>query len=530
MSRVRRCAPLALALMALVAGAWARDAAGGAEVEPGSEPATFSLWNRPIVTFRATVAGNAPVQRAENARRRLDDLSEQELAQPVAQHAAQLAGADGIALTIGGHAIFGVVEMDIDPESALTLTQVAEQAEARLRDVIVARAEQRRVPVLLRGMGFTALTIVVLIGAIALIHAVRQRAVHKLDSLLRGWQVSFAGIDIAPTLATVERTTLRVVSWSLIAACVYLGVVFALQQFPYTAPLGSQLGAFVRRQVKTLGIDIVEAMPQLLMVVVVLLITRTISVWVARVLAEVERGVRTVRWLTQDQARPTRRIAVSLIWLFGIASAYSLLPWARSAIFQGMSVVLGVALSLASTGLVSQWISGLMILYSRSFRVGDFVVVGAVEGYVTEMGPLATKLRTMRREEITVPNAVVISEPLANLTRLGAEGGALLSTSIAVGYDVPWQRVRALLMNAAAVTRGVRREPSPRVLQWELSDFSVRYLLHVYLERPEERVAVRSDLHARILDAFAAAEVQIMTPHFESQPSKPVVASSPALS
>src|SRR5262249_38113997 len=156
--------------------------------------------------------------------------------------------------------------------------------------------------------------------------------------------------------------------------------------------LGSQLGAFLRRQLKELGINIVEAMPQLVMVLVVLLITRAISVWVARVLAEVEHGARTIRWLTQDQARATRRIAVGLVWLFGVASAYPLLPWAQSAIFQGMSVVLGLALSLASTGLVNQWISGLMLLYSRSFRIGDFIVVGAVEGFVTEMGPLATKL------------------------------------------------------------------------------------------------------------------------------------------
>jgi small-conductance mechanosensitive channel len=374
------------------------------------------------------------------------------------------------------------------------------------------------------------LAVTVLGIAIALICVGRVRAARKFETLLRGWHVQFAGIDIVPTLATVERVTLRVVSWSLILACVYLAVVFVLQQFPYTAPVGWQLGSYLRRKIAATGASIVEAMPALVMIIAVLLITRSVSVWVSRVLAEVERGVRTVGWLAQDQARATRRIAVSIVWLLGIASAYPLLPWSNSAVFQGMSVVLGLALSLASTGLVNQWISGLVILYSRSFRIGDFIVAGDVEGFVTEMGPLAVKLRTMRREEITLPNAVAVSDRLANLTRLASEGGALLSTSIAIGYDVPWQRVKGLLMKAAADTRGVRQEPGPRVLQWELSDFYVIYHLHVYLERAEDRVAVRSELHARILDVFSAAGVQIMTPHYESQPSKAVVASTPAVS
>src|SRR5690606_33516183 len=128
----------------------------------------------------------------------------------------------------------------------------------------------------------------------------------------------------------------------------------------------------------------------------------------------------------------------------GAVIAYPLLPWARSALFQGMSVVLGLGVSLASAGLVSQWISGLVILYSRSFKVGDFVIIGEVEGFVTEMGSLATKLRTVRREEITLPNAVLTSDRLTNLPRLGAESGSLLSTSLAIGYDVPWAQVRAL--------------------------------------------------------------------------------------
>jgi len=244
----------------------------------------------------------------------------------------------------------------------------------------------------------------------------------------------------------------------------------------------------------------------------------------ARLLAEVEHGVRTVTWLAREQARPTRRIASGLIWILGLAVAYSLLPWSNNPIFRGMSLVLGLGASLASAGLVNQWISGLVVLYSRSYHVGDYVRIGEIEGTVTELGPLATKIHTMRREEVTVPNAVMTSDKLINYTRLGKEHGQLLSISIAIGYDVPWRRVEALLMQAATTTEGVRLDPGPCVLRWELSDFAVQYVVHVHLEHAEQRYTVRSELNSKILDAFMTAGVQIMTPHFEGQPERPVIA------
>jgi small-conductance mechanosensitive channel len=187
--------------------------------------------------------------------------------------------------------------------------------------------------------------------------------------------------------------------------------------------------------------------------------------------------------------------------------------------------VLGLGVSLASAGLVNQWVSGIVILYSRSFRPGDYVKMGDIEGMVTDLGPLATKIRTIRREEVTIPNAVVTAEKLTNYTRLGAEQGALLSIPLSIGYDVPWRRVNALLEQAAANTAGVRSDPRPCVLQWELTDFYVEHRLHVHLERAEERITVRSALNSTILDTFAAAGVQIMSPHYESQPERPVIAS-----
>jgi small-conductance mechanosensitive channel len=515
-------------LMACVTTAYAQDQRAP-DQQQRSPPAVLSLWNRPIVTFRATVGGVEPEQRARNSRARINATALSLPVRPVTTQQARVGTDTGVLVLVGDDILFGVVPGDIDPESLSTPEQVATEAASRLSAALVARSKQLALPNLLRGVGLALLAVLLFIAAVRLILVAREFAIRRVDGLLRGRELAIAGIDILPTLTTVERATFRVLSWGLIGVCTYLALTFVLHLFPYTAPLGERLGEYLSDMVVNAFQAAIRSLPQMIAVIAVLLITRAVALWIARLLAEVEHGVRTVHWLAQEQARATRRITTGVVWVLGVAIAYSLLPWSGSIVFQGMSLVLGLGVSLASAGLVNHWISGLVVLYSRSYRVGDYVRIGETEGVVTEMGALATKLRTIRREEITIPNAVMTSDKLTNFTRLASESGAVLSVSIAIGYAVPWERVRTLLLEAAVATPGVRRDPAPRVLQWELTDFSVLYQLHVYLERAEERVQVRSELNSRILDTFAAAGVQIMTPHFESQPEKPVIAGAASL-
>jgi small-conductance mechanosensitive channel len=498
-------------------------ASARAEQAQVAEPAVLSLWNRPIVTFRATVDGMAPAQRVRNSRRRIDEHLEAALGGPVATRVTTIGEMRGILVTTGPDVAFGLVEGDLDAEGATTLEQAAARAAGRLRDALQAREQQQRPGVLAWGIGVTLIALPVFILVIKLILMGRELAIRQVDRRLKLRHWVIGGVDILPTLATVERATFRVLTWGVIAAVTYLLLLFVLQAFPYTEPLGERLGDYLWRRLADACLAIFKSAPNIIAIVAVIFMTRSISLWVARVVAEVEHGVREMTWLARGQARATRRIVTGLIWVLGFAVAYSLLPWSNNPIFQGMSIVLGLAASLASAGLVNQWISGVVVLYSRSFRIGDYVKIGDVEGYVTEIGPLATKLHTIRREEITVPNAVVTSNKLINFSQLGDEQGALLSVSLAIGYDVPWRRVESLLLQAAAETAGVRLDPSPRVLRWELTDFFVEYQLHIRLENAEHRATVRSALNSKILDEFMAANVQIMTPHFESQPDKPVI-------
>jgi small-conductance mechanosensitive channel len=181
-------------------------------------------------------------------------------------------------------------------------------------------------------------------------------------------------------------------------------------------------------------------------------------------------------------------------------------------------VFLGIVLSLGSSGIVNQIMSGLTITYSRAVRVGDFVRIGDVEGTITLLGTLSTKVKTPRREEVTIPNAVFMSQVTTNYSRFSDTEGVFVPTSLTIGYDTPWRQVHALLLLAAQRTAGVRTDPRPVVRQTALQDFYVEYTLLVCLERPEQRGITLDLLHANILDAFNEYGVQITSPNYEADP------------
>jgi small-conductance mechanosensitive channel len=179
--------------------------------------------------------------------------------------------------------------------------------------------------------------------------------------------------------------------------------------------------------------------------------------------------------------------------------------------------------TLGSSGLIAQWMAGMTLIYSRAMRQGDLVKAGDNEGVVILVGLLSTKIRTATFEEITIPNSSLISGSIRNFTRLSEGLGSRVTTTVTIGYDAPWRQVHALLLEAAARTEGLRTEPPPFVLQRALSDFYVEYELVGRIDAPLDRPYIMTRLHANVQDLFNEYGVQILSPHYMTQPAEPVV-------
>jgi len=217
-----------------------------------------------------------------------------------------------------------------------------------------------------------------------------------------------------------------------------------------------------------------------------------------------------------EWADPTRRIIRVLLVALGVVVAFPYLPASNSPAFTGVSVFLGILLSLASSSALSNIIAGLVLTYTRAFRLGDRVQIGDTYGDIVATSTLVTKVRTIRNEEVTIPNGVVLGNSVTNYTRQAKTLGLILHTRVTIGYDVPWRTVHGLLVDAALATPGVLPDPRPFVWQTSLNDFYVTYEINASTGSPHDAPAIYADLHSRIQDAFFAAGVEIMSPHYTS--------------
>ena len=424
--------------------------------------------------------------------------------------------------------MFGVLPGDLDPESGETLEQAASQAAARLRSVLEARESQQNVPLMLRAVGFAAAATFLFVGAVWLAVRLQQKLSLQLQRIHdKSHRLKIGGVDLRSQVVSIERVIIRFLTLAAVVFLTYVWLMYELMRFPYTQPWGDRLGTFLLDLFQTVVHAVVSALPDLFTVFVILVLTRITARVVSGFFRGVEEGrITSISGFHPETARATRRLFVFVIWIFSLTVAYPYIPGSNTEGFKGIGVLAGIIVSLGSAGLINQVMGGLVIVYSRAFRVNDYVSFGDTEGVVTDLGLLSTKLLTVQKEEIVIPNATLVGMKAVNYTRLANDQGSVASTSVTIGYDAPWRQVHSMLLLAAGRASGVCRQPPPRVIQRSLADFYIEYCLVVQLlplERPEERPLVLSELHGHIQDIFNEHGVQIMSPHFMMQPQQPVV-------
>lgn len=474
-------------------------------------PVMLTLFNRDIVELRALLGGLTAEQRVARAQRAFAELPAAASPARVTMQPMSLTEGSGYTLQVDGQALFTLMAADLDLEQRLNLKEAAEHARFRLEDAAAARQAQRTPRTWLVGFAI----VLVALGVFALCMRWLLRARDQLQ--LRADSAA-QGVGPKSYLLVFVFRLLGIGLWVLIGALSYGVAVAVLDAFPWSAPWGDALARYVFGLLGDIATGLIGSIPGLMMIVVVLFVARMVQDVLRLFLSRVQAGSIRVPFLHADTVGATRLLLNVLIWAIAIAIAYPYLPGSSSDAFKGVSVLFGVMVTLGSTGLVNQLMSGLVIVYSRSLKKGDFVTINGSEGVVTEVSALAVKLLTLHNEEITLPNNVITSSPIRNYSKLSGQQGTLLSTKVTIGYDAPWRQVHALLTEAAERTQGIRKQPEPFVYQRALSDFYVEYELFVHVDSPQQRVPILSALHGAIQDGFNAHGVQIMSPHYMEQP------------
>lgn len=483
-------------------------------------PAELKIANRSIFTFRAILLGESPEVRVTRAKGVIDELLNGTEDMEVRLSPIQ----NSYLVLIGDRRAFIVSPKDVESEGG-SVRDAAENAAQRLRQVMAEYQEARSMRFLLIAGGLTVAATLVYLGLLRLLSWARQRALswlpkhmQKHTSVLKIGQAQL--IDIR-NLIPLARHLMALLYWSLVLLLTYQWLAFVLQRFPYTRPWGESLHQYLLQLIRYLLDAVVSAIPGLVIVVLIIILARAFSAFSKRLLERLSRPG-TIAWLTRETLQPTTRLTSLAVWLFAVAMAYPYLPGSGTEAFKGLSVLIGLMISLGASSVVGQAAAGLILTYTRTLRPGEFVRVGDYEGTVTQIGMFTTSIRTGLGEVLTLPNSMITGSVTKNYSRVVQGQGYVVDTTVTIGYDTPWRQVEAMLLEAARRTPGVLQTPAPQVFQTALSDFYPEYRLvaQAVPGEPRSRAELLTMLHANIQDVFNEYGVQIMSPHYLGDPAQ----------
>jgi len=505
--------PLAL----VVAAGEARTAPAQAAGESATQQVVGMVRFRgeDLFTVRSTLSGHGPLQRAEAISERLTALAggDATVTSPVSLQTKP----ETSDVLIGDRFIVSVTEGDAAPLGR-TRQQYAADVAAVLKAAIARDAGGRTLRGLLTGLATSLLATAVLLATLwawrkgrrRLSMAVKAQEGRLIRPLrLQRIEVMSAGRLTALLLSGIDGAALLL---GAIAVLAWLEV--SLGAFPWTRDWATRMAGVILTAALSVLSRVVDYLPNLVYIALIVILTRYLVRGIHLLFREVGRGTVSLPGFHREWVEPTYKIVRFLVLALAAVVIFPYLPGAGSQAFQGVSIFLGVLFSLGSTSAVANLVAGFVITYMRPFAIGDRVKIGETVGDVVEMGVLVVRIRTIKNEDHSLPNASVLSNHLVNFSTSARSRGLILHTTVTIGYDAPWRRVEELLVSAARATDGIQQEPAPFVLQTSLDDFYVSYQINAFTDRPNESATTYSQLHRNIQDRFNEAGVEIMSPHY----------------
>lgn len=419
-----------------------------------------------------------------------------------------------------GESVITVInEKDAHAENS-TILEIARKREAKILYAIKQYRKDNNLSNILKNAAFS-IGILVLFFFLAYITG---KLFGRFSVKLEGWKGGIFGIVTIREYNFLNRSRqlaillgiLKLTKW-FITLLLFIASLFAVfYLLPWTKAFSLSILEIVLKPLKNILISLWEYLPNLITIIIILIVSRMILKMFRIFKSEIEKGNLKIPGFYADWSLPTFNIIRVLVIVFTVVALWPYLPGSGSQVFQGVSVFLGLVFSLTSASALSNFMAGLTLTYTRAFRLGDRVRIGDVTGDIIEKSMLVTKVRTIKNEEITIPNNKIMNSEVINFSTCAPEMGLILHTTVTIGYDAPWQQVHQLLIEAALNTSRILSKPNPFVLQTALNDFYISYQINAFTRAPNEMAVILSDLHQNIQDSFNKAGVEIMSPHYKA--------------
>jgi small-conductance mechanosensitive channel len=475
------------------------------------------LYNDTLFYIYNRIGAMKPAERAQNISKKIGILYDDDFMD--ADSIAIMSAENTVDIVYKDMILMSISELD-----ALwydkTQTELANIYEKQIKAAIAERRAQYSIWKILGRIGLVLLVLASIWGIIYGIGKLHKVISSYVISKKEVWLHDFSFKDYV--FLTVDQELilvnflLKVARWFFILLALYLVLPIIFSIFPFTRGWAGDLFALIWKPFKGVLLAIWNFLPNLFSIFVIVFVIRYVVKFIRYLFSEVEAGKLTIGGFHADWAKPTMNIVRVLLYAFTFVLIFPYLPGSNSSVFQGVSVFLGLLVSLGSSSAISNMVAGLVITYMRPFKIGDRITLGSVTGDVVEKTLLVTRLRTVKNEEITIPNAAVLSGNTVNYTVNAQKEGLIIYTTVTIGYDVPWTEMHKCLLEAANRTGGIVKTPKPFVLQTSLEDFYVSYQINAYTHDAAHTALTYSELHQHIQDVCNEKGIEIMSPHYRA--------------
>jgi small-conductance mechanosensitive channel len=402
-----------------------------------------------------------------------------------------------------------------------SLEQISDKVISILNENLASKSLKFNFMATIRNIGYTALIVMFLILIIWLLTWVFRKIYRYADvnkaRFFKSIKINNYEFLTAEREYEVAVNLLKVLKIALIIVLFLIALPVIFSIFPSTEGITRKILGLIWSPVSNILIAVVNYLPKLITIIIIYLIFKYLIRFIRFLSREVENKVLELPGFYPEWAKPTYNIVRLLLYAFMFVVIFPYLPGSESPVFRGVSVFLGVLFSLGSSSVISNIMAGLVITYMRPYKVGDRIKIDDVVGDVVEKSLMITRINTIKNEDVTIPNAKVLTGYSVNYSSNTDKEGLIIHTTVTIGYDAPWRTVHELLIRAANITVGVSRSPGPFVLQTSLDDFYISYQINAYIKDASKILRIRSELHQNIQDEFNRSGVEIMSPHYRSE-------------
>ena len=479
------------------------------------------LDNQELFTIRQGIGSFSAQERAKSITDRIEKIADDDALSPE-DLTIKIDPEDKNPSIILGDTVIATITSKDAKLQAVSQEVLAERALAKIKAAIVRYRQERQPDNLLKDavltVSATLSTVLIFWTMIFISLRVFPQIQRLITSLVPG--VVFQNFEIisSQTIGIFSLRVLQFIRTLIILTILYFYLTFVLRLFPWTRKFGDGFLQYFFSALEVVSQEIAKYLPSIFIILLIIFITHYLLRAIKPFFTGLERENLVINGFYPDWAKPTYNLLSLLIIALAIVIAFPYLPGFNSPAFQGVSVFLGVLFSLGSTSAIANVVGGIILIYTRSFQLGDKISIGDVIGDVIEKGLLVTRIRTPANRIITIPNSSLLNTNVINfsVSQREFEQPLILQTTVTLGYDLPWRKVHATLKEAALATQFIVSEPAPFVLQTSLDDFYVSYQLNAYTDHPSKMVYIYSELHQNIQDKCNEVGIEIMSPHYKA--------------